>query len=68
MDVTVWTWVIAVSGLLLIGLLAALQLVAVARPRSRWTIENVYASSPEGTDPVAYFAFNQGYAWADAFF
>jgi hypothetical protein len=52
----------------LIGLLAVLQLIAVARPRSPWTIANVYGSSPDATDPVAYFAFNQGYAWADAFF
>ena len=68
MDVTAWTWIIAVSGLVLIGLLAVLQLIAVVRPRSPWTIDNVYGSSPDATDPVAYFAFNQGYAWADAFF
>ena len=40
--------------------------VAVLRPRREWTIENVYGGRPDATDPVAYFAFNQGYAWADA--
>jgi hypothetical protein len=49
-------------------LLGGLQWVAVLRPRSTWTIENVYGGSPETTDPTAYFAFNQGYAWADAVF
>jgi len=67
-DVTPLTWIVAITGLLIIGLLGSLQLVAVLRPRSAWTIANVYGGSPEGTDPVAYFAFNQGYAWADAFF
>ncbi len=62
------TWVVALAGLALIGLLAALQLVAVVRPRSDWTIENVYGGSPDRTDPKAYFAFNQGSAWADPFF
>ncbi len=68
MDVTVATWVVAVGGLLLMILLGGLQLVAVVRPRSEWTIENVYGGDPNGTDPRAYFAFNQGYAWADAVF
>jgi hypothetical protein len=68
MEVTALTWVIAISGLVIIGLLAALQLVAVVRPRSDWTISNVYGGSPDATDPTAYFAFNQGYAWADTFF
>jgi hypothetical protein len=62
MEVTALTWVIAISGLVIIGLLAALQLVAVVRPRSDWTISNVYGGSPDATDPTAYFAFNQGYA------
>ncbi len=30
-------------------------------------IENGYGRDPTNTDPKAYFAFNQGYAWADAF-
>jgi hypothetical protein len=55
-------------GLVLIVLLGGLQFVAVVRPRSAWTIENVYGGSPDTTDPTAYFAFNQGYAWADAIF
>lgn len=65
MDVTIATWAIAVVGLLLIGLLGALQLVAVLRPRASWTVENVYGGDPSSTDPTAYFAFNQGLAWAD---
>lgn len=46
---------------------AQLQLVAALRPRAAWTIQNVYGGSPEATDPKAYFAFNQGMAWADPF-
>ncbi len=68
MDVTILTWIVAVAGLVLMGLLAALQLVAVVSPRGRWTVENVYGGDPEGTDPEAFFAFNQGFAWADPFF
>jgi len=66
-EVTTVTWVIAITGLALIALLGALQLVAVLRPRTEWTITNVYGGSPEATDPKAYFAFNQGMAWADMF-
>ena len=68
MDVTPMTWIVAISGLLLMGLLFAVQLVAVLSPRGAWTIQNVYGGSPEGTDPRAYYAVNQGYAWADVFF
>lgn len=68
MEVTTLTWIVAVLGLLIMGILASLQFVAVLRPRTEWTIENVYGGTPEGTDPTAYFAFNQGYAWADSFF
>ena len=68
MEVTAATWVVAILGLVIMGLLGGLQLVAVLRPRSAWTIDNVYGGSPETTDPTAYFAFNQGYAWADAIF
>ena len=68
MDVTLATWVVAVGGLLLMALLGGLQLIAVVKPRSEWTIENVYGGDPTVTDPRAYFAFNQGYAWADALF
>jgi len=53
---------------MLIGLLGAAQLIAVLRPRDGWTIRNVYGGDPSTTDPTAYFAFNQGYAWADAVF
>lgn len=68
MDVTPLTWIVAVSGLMLIALLGSLQFVAVIRPRSEWTVKNVYGGTPEATHPTAYFAFNQGYAWADVFF
>ena len=67
MDVTTATWVIASAGLVLILLLGALQFIAVIRPRSDWTIQNVYGGDPSDTDPKAYFAYNQGYAWADVF-
>lgn len=68
MDVTPLTWLVATIGLALIGLLGGLQLIAVIRPRAQWTVENVYGGSPASTDATAYFAFNQGYAWADTFF
>jgi hypothetical protein len=68
MDVTVATWFVAVLGILLITLLMSLQAIAVARPRAAWTVANVYGGSPDATDPKAYFAFNQGMAWADVFF
>jgi hypothetical protein len=66
-EVTTATWVIAIAGLVLILLLGALQFVAVIRPRSDWTVQNVYGGDPDSTDPKAYFAYNQGYAWADVF-
>ena len=68
MEVTVLTWIVAIVGLVLMGILATLQSVAVLSPRGEWTIKNVYGGSPEATDPKAYFAFNRGYAWADAVF
>ena len=68
MDVTPLTWVVAGLGLAIILVLGSLQFVAVVRPRAAWTIDVVYGGSPDGTDPTAYFAFNQGYAWADSFF
>jgi len=67
MEVTIATWAIALIGLALISVLAGLQLVAVLRPRAAWTVDNVYGGSPDQTDPVAYFAFNQASAWADPF-
>ncbi|OVE76708.1 hypothetical protein BVX98_05355 [bacterium F11] len=62
------TWIVALVGLLLTTFLMAMQLVAVIKPRGEWTIKNVYGGDPSTTDPKAYFAFNQGYAWADSFF
>lgn len=67
-EVTAATWVIALLGLVLIVLIGGLQFVAVLRPRAEWTIEKVYGGSPDTTDPTAYYAFNQGVAWADPFF
>jgi hypothetical protein len=67
MEVTALTRAVAITGLMLMGLLGGLQTVAVLRPRAAWTIENVYGGTPEATDPKAYFAFNQGVAWADTF-
>ena len=68
MEVTALTWIVALGGLAIMALLGSLQLVAVLRPRTEWTIENVYGGSPENTDPTAYFAVNQGMAWSDVFF
>ncbi len=68
MEVTLTTWIVAILGLLLIGLLMVAQFVALIRPHGAWTIENIYGGGPESTDPKAYFAFNQGLAWADVVF
>ncbi len=68
MEVTPLTWIIAVAGILISGVLGALQLAAVIRPRSDWVIANVYGGTPDATDERAYFAFNQGWAWADSLF
>ena len=68
MEVTIVTWFVAAAGLVISGILLTLQLVAVFSPRGEWTVRNVYGGSPSATDPKAYFAFNQGYAWADSFF
>ena len=42
--------------------------ITAARHRAAWTVANVYGGNPDRTDPQAYFAFNQGLAWADSFF
>jgi hypothetical protein len=68
MEVTLLTRLVAIGGIAIIGFLCIAQAIAIARPRARWTIDNVYGGTPEATDPVAYFAFNQGFAWADAIF
>ncbi|NNF87194.1 MAG: hypothetical protein HKM97_01570 [Acidimicrobiia bacterium] len=68
MEVTLLTWIVAITGLVLIGILGTVQFIAVIKPRDPWTIANVYGGSPDRTDPKAYFAFNQGSAWADPFF
>jgi hypothetical protein len=68
MEVTLFTWILGVVGLLLMGLLLVFQFIAILRPRAEWTLKNVYGADPSGTDPRAFFAFNQGMAWADVAF
>ena len=68
MSVTVMTLIVGIGGIVLMALLGGLQLVAVLRPRAEWTVANIYGGDPNSTDKRAYFAFNQGYAWADAIF
>jgi hypothetical protein len=68
MVVTPATWTVAIAGIVLMGILVTVEFIAVIRPRAAWTVANVYGGSPDGTHPTAYFAFNQGYAWADVFF
>lgn len=68
MSVTPITWAVAIAGLVLASILVILQSAAVLKPRSAWTIRNVYGGSPDNTDPKAYFAFNRGFAFADAVF
>lgn len=66
MEVTILTWIVAIAGLALISFPGSLQLVALIRPRSQWTIDNVYGGKPDRTVIKAYLAFNQGFAWADS--
>ena len=68
MDVTLLTWSVAMLGLLIIGLLGSIQFIAVLLRRSDWTIKQSHGGSPGATDSNAYFAFNQGFAWADSVF
>ena len=68
MEVSLFTWAIAIVGLLLMGVLMVLQSIALLKPYSAWTVKNVYGGDPESTDPKAYFAFNQGFALADALY
>jgi hypothetical protein len=66
-DVTAVTRVVAIAGLVLIGILGGVQLVAGIRPRATWTIRNASGGDPDATDSTAHSAFNQGLAWADPF-
>ena len=68
MEVTILTIIVGIFGLILMGLLAILQFIAVIKPKSDWVIKNVYGSEPDITDPKAFYAYNQGYAWADSLF
>lgn len=49
MEVTVLTWIVGITGLVLIGLLGSLWMVALFRSRSEWTIDNVYGGHPDAT-------------------
>jgi hypothetical protein len=68
MVVTLLTWIVALVGLLILGLLLTVQLVAVLKPRSEWRFKNISCADPSNTDPKAFFAVNQGYAWADVIY
>ena len=68
MDVTPSTYAVAIAGIAIFSLLGGLQFVAVLRPKGDWVFKNVYGGDPGATDPKAYFAFNIGFAWADAVF
>jgi hypothetical protein len=68
MEVTVFTIIVGIVGLFIMGLLATLQFIAVLKPRSEWVIKNVYGGEPSITDPKAFFAYNQGWAWSDSLF
>ncbi|MDC1142132.1 hypothetical protein OAU50_03500 [Planctomycetota bacterium] len=68
MELTTNAMVLAIVGTALMTLLFALQLIAVVRPESPWTIKNVFKGDPDTTDRKAYFAFNKGLAWADVIF
>lgn len=68
MAVTSWTIVVAGAGLLFSIVLMGAQIVAVARPRASWTIENIYGGRPDDVDSKAYFVFYQAFARADVFF
>lgn len=65
MEVTFWTWAVALAGLAFALILGVAQAAALWRPRAEWTVKNVYGGDPDDTDPVAYFAFNRGLALAD---
>jgi hypothetical protein len=67
-EVTLSTYLIAIFGIIITVVLFIAQLIAVIRPKTAWTIENIYGGRPDSTDPKAYFAFNQGLAIADVFF
>jgi hypothetical protein len=54
MGVRALTVVVAVLGLLIMGLLALLEWVAVVRPRGEWTVRNVYGGDHSATDARAY--------------
>ena len=61
MDVTPMTWIVAIGGLALIALLGGVELVALVRPRSEWTIANIYGGSP--TQPTQRLTLPSTRVW-----
>ena len=68
MAVTRATVVVAVFGVVTMGILFFAQLCAVLAPQSQWTIDNIYGGNITVTDSTAYFAYHQGWAKIDVFF
>ena len=67
MEATQSTYLVAIAGLLIIGLLMIFQLIALLKPDSEWVKKSVYGGSFENSDPKACFAFYRGFALADVF-
>ena len=65
MEVTFVTRIIAGTGLVIMALLAAAQLLVLLRPRAPWVVRHILGGSPDATDARAYYAFYLGLAWAD---
>ena len=49
MEVTLLNRIVAIAGLALIGVLGSLQMVALLRPHSDWTIDNVHGGQTPTT-------------------
>ena len=61
-------WSVSVGVVVWVGLLRVGQSIGMLRFHAAGTTENIYGGTPDDTDPTAYFAFNQGMAWADVVF
>ena len=68
MEVTRATIVVALFGVITMGILFVAQLIAVLAPHTQWTIDNVYGGNIAATDSTAYFAYHQGWAHVDVGF
>ena len=60
LEVTLVTWMVALGGLALMGLLMTLQAIAVVRPRAPWTIRNIYGGDPERHRPEGLLRLQPG--------